>query len=415
VRALLSSVFLDSCANTLTITALGKFVYDLTHRELDLGLLGLVEFLPAFALVVVTGLAADRFDRRRVAATAQAMQMVVMGLLAYTASRDDVSLAPLLVIVVLFGTARAFVSPSKRALPADTVHAPYVPWLMVRYSGTWQIAAIAGAVLAGFLYVVDPIAPFIAAMAIYGLAAICILQVRTHRVVPGKAPTDLAPPLNEHDEAADLPKRAGFRDAFAGFRYVRGQPILLGAISLDLFAVLFGGAIALLPAIAEEQLHVGAVGLGWLRASVGIGAGLTTVYLARRPLQSHVGRILLVAVGVFGLFTILLGTTHSYAVAIVAIAILSGADAISVFVRSTLVPLVTPPEMRGRVLALESVFVGASNELGAFESGVAGSLLGAGGAVIFGGFATVGIAVVWAFAFPALRNVNHFPGYEKHG
>jgi MFS family permease len=413
VVALLSSVFFDSCGNTLTITALGKFVYDLTHRELDLGLLGLVEFLPAFALVVLTGLAADRFDRRYVAAVAQTVQMGVMGLLIYATSRDDVSFASLLMIVVLFGSARAFVSPSKRALPADTVQAEHVPWLMVRYSATWQIAAIAGPVMAGFLYVVDPVAPFVAALVIYGLASVTILQVRTHRVVPGKVAVDSDSPLNEHDEAADLPKRAGFREAFDGFRFVRRQPILLGAISLDLFAVLFGGAIALLPAIAEEQLHVGAVGLGWLRASVGIGAGLTTLYLARRPLQNHVGRILLVAVGVFGLFTIVLGFTHSYAVALVAVAVLSGADAISVFVRSTLVPLVTPPEMRGRVVALESVFVGASNELGAFESGVAGAALGAGGAVIFGGFATIGIAIIWAFAFPALRNVNHFPGYEK--
>jgi predicted MFS family arabinose efflux permease len=223
----------------------------------------------------------------------------------------------------------------------------------------------------------------------------------------------LANPVGEHDEAADVPKRAGYRAAFDGFRFVRRQPILLGAISLDLFAVLFGGAIALLPAIAEEQLHVGAVGLGWLRAAVGIGAGVTTLYLARRPIRNHVGRVLLIAVAIFGLFTILLGVTHTYAVAIIAVVILSGADAISVFIRGTLVPLVTPSDMRGRVLALESVFIGASNELGAFESGVAGQALGAGGAIIFGGFATIAIAGIWALTFPALRTINHFPGQRR--
>jgi predicted MFS family arabinose efflux permease len=194
-----------------------------------------------------------------------------------------------------------------------------------------------------------------------------------------------------------------------GLRFVRGEPILFGAIALDLFAVLFGGAVALLPAIAEDRLGVGAVGFGWLRAATGIGAGAVTLYLARRPIERRVGRALLTAVAVFGVGTIALGLTRSYAVAFVALLVLSGADALSVFIRSTLVPLVVPQNKRGRVLAVEMVFIGASNELGAFESGVTGQILGPAGAVVLGGAATLAVAASWWRWFPALRDVDRFP------
>jgi predicted MFS family arabinose efflux permease len=192
-------------------------------------------------------------------------------------------------------------------------------------------------------------------------------------------------------------------------RFVRSQPILLGAISLDLFAVLFGGAVALLPAIAETRLGVGAVGLGLLRAAIGIGAGSVTLFLTFRPVRRRVGRTLLIAVAVFGVGTLALGVTTSFVVAFVALMFLSGADSISVFIRSTLVPLVTPHEKRGRVLAVEAVFIGASNELGAFESGVVGQLLGPAFAIILGGAATLAIAALWWNVFPALRTVDEFP------
>jgi predicted MFS family arabinose efflux permease len=185
--------------------------------------------------------------------------------------------------------------------------------------------------------------------------------------------------------------------------------MLLGAISLDLFAVLFGGAVALLPAIATDRLGVGAVGLGWLRAAGGIGAAATTLFITRRPVRKHVGRVLLTVVAVFGTFTIVLGFTRSFVIAFAAMAVLSGADAVSVFIRSTLVPLATPFDKRGRVLAVESVFIGASNELGAFESGVAGQLIGTAGAVALGGAATLIVAGVYAVAFPVLRSLERFP------
>jgi predicted MFS family arabinose efflux permease len=202
---------------------------------------------------------------------------------------------------------------------------------------------------------------------------------------------------------------AQLADAVDGFRFIRRQPIVLGAISLDLFAVLFGGAVALLPALAEERLHVGAVGIGWLRAAGGIGAATVTLSLAARPVRRHVGRRLLLAVSVFGAATIVLGVTRSFAIAFVAMLVLSGADSVSVFIRATLVPLVTPMDKRGRVLAVEGLFIGASNELGAFESGVAGQVLGAPGAVVLGGAATLAVALSWARAFPALRGVDQFP------
>jgi predicted MFS family arabinose efflux permease len=195
---------------------------------------------------------------------------------------------------------------------------------------------------------------------------------------------------------------------------VRSQPILLGAISLDLFAVLFGGAVALLPAIAQDRLGVGAVGLGWLRAAIGIGAGSVTIFLAVRPVTRRVGRTLLVSVALFGVGTVALGLTTSFVVAFLALAALAGADSVSVFIRSTLVPLVTPHDKRGRVLAVEAVFIGASNELGAFESGVVGQLLGPAAAVVLGGLGTLVVAALWWSVFPALRRVDRFPSSVEH-
>jgi MFS family permease len=193
-----------------------------------------------------------------------------------------------------------------------------------------------------------------------------------------------------------------------GLRFVRGRPVLVGAIALDMFAVLFGGAVALLPAIAEDRLGVGSVGYGWLRAAPGIGAVIVTALLAVRPVRRHVGRVLLIAVAVFGVATIVLGVTRNFLLAFIALLILAGADSVSVFIRATIVPLATPDRMRGRVMAVENVFIGASNELGAFESGVAGSILGVGPAVWVGGGLTLGVVGLWTFVFPGLRDIDRF-------
>jgi hypothetical protein len=291
-------------------------------------------------------------------------------------------------------------------------------------------------VLGAFLYTVDVRLPFLANAVLLGVGALALLTVN---LVPSGpvAPEPRMPaqalsvtagepesreelvadasleaavePAFGHAAAAPVARRPGLRDALEGLRLVRRNPVLLGAISLDLFAVLFGGAVALLPAIAKDRLGVGALGLGWLRAAGGIGAGLVTLVLAVRPLRRHVGPVLLGAVAVFGVWTIVLGLTTSFAIAFIAMLVLSGADAVSVFIRATLVPLATPEATRGRVMAVENVFIGASNELGAFESGVAGEILGTAGAVALGGAVTLVVAGGWWVLFPALRGVDRFP------
>jgi MFS family permease len=390
--ALLLTLFTSTMATIAQATALGKLVFDQTGRELDLGLIGLAEFLPAALLVVLTGHVADRFDRRRVVAIGLVGELSCSLGIAWLAAEQPSSLTPYLALAFAFGAARAFVAPAARALPPDVVGGRVLPRYIAINAATWQAAIIVGPVLAGFLYVVDPAAPFIAAAALAAVGSMIIGFVRTPYA------------------AARLPEgeRAGLRDALEGLHVIRRTPILLGAISLDLFAVLFGGAVALLPAIAEDRLGVGAVGLGWLRAAAGIGAALMALGLAIRPIRRHVGRTLFVAVAVFGVGTIALGLTRSFPVAFVALMVLSAADAISVFIRATLVPLVTRGESRGRVLAVENVFIGASNELGAFESGVAGQLLGVSGAVVLGGAATIVVSAVWSTLFPALRRVDRF-------
>jgi MFS family permease len=416
IAALLLTVVCSSSASMAGVTALGKQVYDLTGRELDLGLLGLVEFAPAALLVLVTGAVADRFDRRRVTSLFAFGEAVAAVLLAAYAATDPTSVGPIFGLVLGFGVARAFVAPALRALPADTVEPERVPWLVPRFSAAWQVAVIVGPVLGGSLYAVDPSLPYVAMAVLLGLSGLVVLAVGARPGAPlplvptsGDALVESAVEPTEGPVPAAPASRAGFRDALEGLRFIRHHSILLGAISLDLFAVLFGGAVALLPAIAEDRLGVGAVGLGWLRAAGGIGAALATIVLAVRPVRRHVGHTLLAAVAIFGVSTIFLGVTTSYVVAFLAMAVLSGADAVSVFVRATLVPLVTPEDRRGRVLAVENVFIGASNELGAFESGVAGQLLGPAGATVLGGVGTLVVAGSWWFAFPALRDVDRFP------
>jgi MFS family permease len=421
VVALLITVFCSSAASMAGVTALGKQIYDITGRELDLGLLGLAEFAPGLLLVLVTGAVADRYDRRRVVFVAAVGEAVVtLGLAAYAGSAPTAA-APIFLLVIALGIARAFVAPASRALPADIVPADQLSWLVPRFSATWQAALIFGPVLGGTLYAVDPTLPFLAMTALLLVAGVSVLFVQVTPIsrVPVPVAVAVAPELDAaleagvepamgHGEAAPR-THSSLHEAFEGLRFIRSHPVLLGAIALDLFAVLFGGAVALLPAIAEDRLGVGAVGLGWLRAAGGIGAGLVTLVLARRPLAHRVGRTLLTVVAVFGLGTIALGVTRSYVVAFVAMAVLSGADAVSVFIRATLVPLVTPAEKRGRVLAVENVFIGASNELGAFESGVAGQVLGPGSAIVLGGAATLVVAAAWWVLFPALRDVDEFP------
>ena len=416
---LLFGVFASAAATAAQLTALGKQVYDLTGRELDLGWLGLAEFAPAALLVLVTGAAADRWDRRRVAAAAATAQAAVSGVLALYAGSAPTSATPVFALVFLFGTARAFAAPASRALPADVVGRDRLPWVVARYSGAWQAALVAGPVLGGFLYAVDVRLPYVASALLLLASAAALRSVHVPApagaigaaAVPGAgdALVEAAVEPVMGGVGARPPARARLAEAVEGFRFIRRVPVLLGAVSLDLFAVLFGGAVALLPAVATDRLGVGAVGLGWLRAAAGLGAAAVTLTLAVRPLRRRVGPTLFVVVAVFGLATIVLGLTRDYAVAFAALVVLSGADAVSVFIRATLVPLVTPDDKRGRVMAVENVFIGGSNELGAFESGAVGQVLGPSAAIVLGGAATLAVAGAWWVLFPDLRRIDGFP------
>jgi MFS family permease len=399
VRLLIGTTFLRTMAHLAWLTSLGKLVFDLTSREIDLGLIGLAEFAPVLLLVLVAGAVADRVDRRLVAGVGAVVEAAVGFAVALYVTTAPTAVGPIFGLVVVSGIAGAFTSPATRALPADVLAEEHLPWLVARHSVTWQASIIVGPVIGGVLYAVDPAAPFVFVGVAHLLSAAVypFLRLVEHTRLKAEA-------------IVDATVRPGLHHALEGLRFIRHHPVLLGAISLDLFAVLFGGAVALLPAIAEERLGVGAIGLGWLRAAGGIGAALVTLVLTRRPVVRRIGRTLLTAVGIFGVATVSLGLTRSYAVAFVALLVLAGADAISVFIRATLVPLVVPQDMRGRVLAVENVFIGGSNELGAFESGVAGQLLGPAGAIVLGGAATLAIAGTWWLAFPALRDIDRFPG-----
>lgn len=378
----------------LQATALGKNVFDITGSELDIGWLGLAEFVPAALLVLITGTVADRFNRRIVSMLAQAGEMLCSLLLMLYALTDPTSTLPMFAIVVLFGVFRGFLAPAMRPIAAMIAPEGGLPRVIALYGATWTGAAIMGPALAGFLYSVHPAMAYGAAACLISIAIALMSRVKvTSTQVPG------AP-------------RPTLRDAIEGLVFIRRTPVLLAAISLDLFAVLAGGAVALLPVIAEEQLNVGNVAYGWLRAAGGIGAALTAILLSFRPVRSKVGRTLIVAVAVFGLSTLVLGVTTSYWIAFIAVMGANSADMISVFIRSSLVPLVTPDEKRGRVSAVENVFIGASNELGAFESGAVSSLVGTPATVIGGGVATIAVAGLWWVAFPSLRKVDTFDELE---
>lgn len=392
VRRLLASTICMTSGVMLQATALGKQVFDITDRELDIGLLGLAEFLPAALLVLVTGAVADRFNRKTVGALAISGEFACSIALALYAMSSPTAVWPLFVIAVCFGGARAFAAPSIRSIPPMVAPDGALPRVIALYSATWTAATIVGPAVGGLLYAVDP-------SLAYWVSAVLILNgaIQLTRVTFLRQPEPPAPD-----------SRVTLHSALEGLRFIRRTPILLAAIALDLFAVLFGGAVALLPAIAEDRLGVGDVAYGWLRAAPGIGAALVALFLASRPVTRRVGPTLLAVVALFGVATIMLGVTTSYVVAFASLVVLAGADMISVFIRSTLVPLVTPDDKRGRVMAVENVFIGASNELGAFESGVAAQAFGTQAAVIGGGVATIGIVGLFAVAFPALRRVNRF-------
>ena len=372
VAALLGATLATSMSNLAQTTVLGLLVYELTGSEL-------YSWLPRAGGVRPRRFARGgrRARRRPVRPPARGRsrrpveRSVALVMAWYVRDPHGLSTTPIFLLVIAFGAGQAFLAPALRSIPPAMVPNAGVPWLVARRSIASEVATIIGPILGGLLYVAGVWVALVAVAALSFIGGAAILAIR----IPDEErlhTSELSPVGDDevgHVLEEGIPaSRGGVHEAMEGLRYVRATPILLGAISLDLFAVLFGGAVTLLPAIAV-RLHVGPVGLGWLRASVGLGAGAATLLISFRPIERRVGPVLLAAVAFFGVWTIVLGLARSYALAFVAIFALSAADAVSVFIRSTLVPLATPPAMRGRVLAVENVFIGASNQLGGFESG----------------------------------------------
>lgn len=395
VRPLLAANAVLYTGVLLQATALGKNVFDITGSELDIGWLGLAEFVPAMLLVLVTGTVADRFNRRTVSMLAQGGEMLCAILLTLYALTEPTSTLPIFAVVVLFGVFRGFLGPAMRPIVAMIAPEGGLPRVIAVYGATWTGAAIVGPALAGFTYSVHPAMAYAVAAVLMGSAVVVMSMV----TVPAVSRVEATKPT--------------LREAIQGLVFIRRTPILFAAISLDLFAVLAGGAVALLPVIAEKQLGVGDVAYGWLRAAGGIGAASTAVWLSFRPVRNRVGRTLIVSVAMFGAFTVLLGSTGNYWIAFFAVMAINSADMVSVFIRGSLVPLVTPDDKRGRVSAVEGVFIGASNELGAFESGAVSSVVGAPATIIGGGVATIAVAGLWWKAFPSLRKVDTFDELDR--
>lgn len=396
VRLLLISNAILYSGIALQATALLKQAYDITGRKSDLGWMGLAEFIPIFALVLVTGSVADHFKRKSIALVTIGAEVFTSAALLLYAWSEPTSVKPLFLIAFTFGIARAFQAPAMRSMPPMVAPEGALPKVIALYSATWTGAMIVGPAIGGFLYAVDPWVAYLGStVLIFGSWLVLSMQTFVREPLP-----------------PDPESRPSLRTAVEGLVFIRRTPVLLAAISLDLFAVLFGGAVALIPVIAKDRLGVGDVAYGWLRAAPGFGAAGMALVMAARPVRRHVGRTLLVVVAVFGVGTVVLGLTRNYPLAFAALVVLSAADLVSVFIRGSLVPLVTPDEKRGRVLAVESVFIGASNELGAFESGLVAQAIGTPATVAGGGVATLAVVGIWWFAFPSLRSIDRFEELE---
>jgi MFS family permease len=393
VSRLLGAQMLSTLTFGVVAAALGWQAYGRTGSPLTLGLIGLAEFLPALIFALPAGQMADRLDRRLVTAFGMGIVVLMAVGLALDAAAGDTSALPLYFLAAGLGVGRSFSSAAFSPMLAAAVSAGDLPRTMALSSSTWQGALIFGPFIGGLLQAWGNVPPYLLAL-LLEVAAVALVLGVTRRVG------------TEHRASVSGPPT--MRDATAGLRLIRHTPALLGAISLDLVAVLFGGATALLPIIASDILGVGAVGYGVLRAAPGIGAVAVGLVLAARPIRRRVGPVLLFAVAGFGAFTIVLGLSTSYWLTFVVLLLLSGSDMVSVYIRSTLAPLLTPPQLRGRVIAVERVFVGASNELGAFESGVLAQFIGTVGAIVVGGALSVAAAGAWALFFPGLRSINRF-------
>ena len=375
-------------ANQMLLVALGWQMYDLTHSAWDLGLVGLFQFLPALALVLVAGQVVDRLHRARIVAACMAAQAAIAAVLVWGSATHWVGREMLFAVSVAVGTVRAFQMPTQQALTPMVLPPELLPRGLAFSSAGMQSAIVAGPAIGGFVYVAG-------AQVVYDVCTVLF-------VVSGLLAFGA-----RYEQPARVKKAIPLETLLAGVRFVRDRQAILGAISLDLFAVLFGGATALLPIFARDVLHVGSWGLGLLRAAPAAGAFTTSILLTRWPITRHAGRVLLSAVAVYGIATLAFGVSTSFVLSLAALVVSGAADMISVVIRQSLVQLDTPDEMRGRVSAVNSVFIGASNQLGEFESGVTAAWLGPVGSVVAGALGTLLVAASWTRLFPALAGRDH--------
>jgi MFS family permease len=379
--------------NQMLMVAVGWQMYDLTGSAWDLGLVGLFQFLPALLLTLVAGHVADQVDRSKVLATCMAVQVVIAATLAAATWHTLATRELLFVLSVALGCAKAFQMPAQQALVPLLVPSSMLARALAFSSAGMQAAIIGGPAIGGFVYAAGATVVYVVCGAMFAVAVWLFLNIGHPHVPRAKEPVSLATLL-------------------AGVRFIWQRPVVLGAISLDLFAVLLGGATALLPIYAKDILHTGPWGLGVLRAAPAVGALLMSVALTRWPITRRVGHVMFAAVAVFGVATIVFAVSRSFLLSFVALWVTGAADMISVVIRQSLVQLETPDEMRGRVSAVNSVFIGASNQLGEFESGATAALLGPVGSVLLGGIGTLVVVAVWMKIFPPLAHRQNLSGSD---
>jgi MFS family permease len=384
---LLTSMVTEAFSLQMAFVAIGWQVYSVRENPLDLGLVGLAEFLPLLLLALPAGQLADRVPRRNLLAVMVSLNVVVLGgLLAVTVTGAD-EVWPFFALAFVQGVGSAIGAPAGRALTPSLVPEEILVSALAQRSMAFQLSAVVAPAVGGILFAIKAELVYSVAIGLSLVALACVLALRS-----GRAPVA---------EGA-----VGFDEVLAGVRLIRRTSVLLGAISLDLFAVLLGGAVALLPIFAKDILDVGPTGLGFLRAAPAIGALVSAALIVRYPIRRRAGPMLFGVVAGFGVCMVAFGLSRQMWLSMLALAVGSGLDMVSVVLRQTILPLVTPDEVRGRVNAVEMVFISASNELGAFESGVAAALIGAVPAVVVGGIATVVVAGVWWKLFPALARVD---------
>ncbi len=395
-RAFWAARFMATVASMMLVIVIGWQVYDIARQTMAprdaaflLGMVGLVQFVPMFSLTLVVGVIADRVDRRHIARAAVALELACAAALGWLVLRGTVTIEALFVVAFLFGVARAFAGPSLSALAPNLVPRAILPSAIALNSISWQAGAVIGPPLGAYLYAAGPAVPYVTAAALFAATLFALFMIGP---VPRPEKSTLSP----------------WRSLFEGLGYVRHNRIVLGAISLDLFAVLLGGATAMLPVYARDVLHVGVEGLGPLRAAPAVGAALTALWLAVRPLNRNVGPVMFVCVALFGVATVVFGLSSDIRLSLAALVVLGAADMISMYVRASLIQLHTPDAMRGRVSSVSMLFVSASNELGEFESGVTAAWLGPVEAVVAGGIGAVVVTGLWAWGFPELRRADRF-------